>query len=262
METTGVSAGSDSYYGDGSSAVTSIEPRPISSFFPSGDLLLKTLNTNASSASKSMLPSVIVTLIVFGTITVHCVPSRGPELSTQEATVLASDSPSLCAAIIRLARIASAQLKIGQGHGGEISIRLMPHVDNPGARPNNQPEYSVAAPTIHSPIWQDGGAAMVYDHQTVPAPRGAPPVADKSEYFPAVVPGQGAIRPRSAPRPRVDLFEAILLMDVIEHFEHDAGQGIIAQAIAILENYQQADGSVVIPEVLRGWVGKDRIVAR
>ncbi len=32
--------------------------------------------------------------------------------------------------------------------------------------------------------------------------------------------------------------------------------------IAILENYQQADGSVVIPEVLRGFVGKDRIAAR
>jgi seryl-tRNA synthetase len=29
--------------------------------------------------------------------------------------------------------------------------------------------------------------------------------------------------------------------------------------LAILENYQQADGSVVIPEVLRPWVGKDRI---
>jgi seryl-tRNA synthetase len=29
--------------------------------------------------------------------------------------------------------------------------------------------------------------------------------------------------------------------------------------IAILENYQQADGSVTIPEVLRPWVGKDRI---
>ena len=32
--------------------------------------------------------------------------------------------------------------------------------------------------------------------------------------------------------------------------------------IAILENYQQADGSVVIPEVLRQWVGKDVIVAK
>ena len=29
--------------------------------------------------------------------------------------------------------------------------------------------------------------------------------------------------------------------------------------IAILENYQQADGSVVVPEVLRPWVGKERI---
>lgn len=29
--------------------------------------------------------------------------------------------------------------------------------------------------------------------------------------------------------------------------------------VAILENYQQADGSVVVPEVLRAWVGKERI---
>jgi len=32
--------------------------------------------------------------------------------------------------------------------------------------------------------------------------------------------------------------------------------------VAILENYQQEDGSVVVPEVLRPMVGKDRIVAR
>ena len=32
--------------------------------------------------------------------------------------------------------------------------------------------------------------------------------------------------------------------------------------IAILENYQQADGSVIIPEVLRPYVGKDMIVAK
>ena len=32
--------------------------------------------------------------------------------------------------------------------------------------------------------------------------------------------------------------------------------------VAILENNQQADGSVVIPEVLRGWVGKERIEPR
>lgn len=29
--------------------------------------------------------------------------------------------------------------------------------------------------------------------------------------------------------------------------------------VAILENYQQADGTIVIPEVLRPWIGKDRI---
>lgn len=32
--------------------------------------------------------------------------------------------------------------------------------------------------------------------------------------------------------------------------------------VAILEHYQQADGSVVIPEVLRPWVGKDRIESK
>lgn len=32
--------------------------------------------------------------------------------------------------------------------------------------------------------------------------------------------------------------------------------------IAILENYQQSDGSIVIPEALRPWVGKDRIAAK
>jgi seryl-tRNA synthetase len=32
--------------------------------------------------------------------------------------------------------------------------------------------------------------------------------------------------------------------------------------VAILENYQQADGSVIIPEVLRPWIGKDRITAK
>jgi len=29
--------------------------------------------------------------------------------------------------------------------------------------------------------------------------------------------------------------------------------------IAIMENYQQEDGSIEIPEVLRKWVGKDKI---
>ena len=34
-----------------------------------------------------------------------------------------------------------------------------------------------------------------------------------------------------------------------------AGRAILA----IVENYQQADGSVIVPEVLRPWVGKERI---
>ncbi len=29
--------------------------------------------------------------------------------------------------------------------------------------------------------------------------------------------------------------------------------------VAILENNQQADGSIVVPEALRTWVGKDKI---
>jgi seryl-tRNA synthetase len=32
--------------------------------------------------------------------------------------------------------------------------------------------------------------------------------------------------------------------------------------VAILENYQQADGSIVVPEVLRAFIGKDRITKR
>ncbi|NTV54876.1 MAG: serine--tRNA ligase [Candidatus Moranbacteria bacterium] len=35
----------------------------------------------------------------------------------------------------------------------------------------------------------------------------------------------------------------------------------IRPLIAILENFQQADGSVVVPEVLRPYVGKDRLIA-
>jgi len=29
-----------------------------------------------------------------------------------------------------------------------------------------------------------------------------------------------------------------------------------------MENYQQADGSIVVPEVLRTWMGKERIEAQ
>jgi seryl-tRNA synthetase len=49
------------------------------------------------------------------------------------------------------------------------------------------------------------------------------------------------------------------------HFVHTLNGTAIAISralIAILENYQQADGSVVVPEALRAWLGKDRIVPR
>jgi seryl-tRNA synthetase len=32
--------------------------------------------------------------------------------------------------------------------------------------------------------------------------------------------------------------------------------------VAIVENYQQADGSVVIPEALRSYMGADRLTPR
>ena len=49
------------------------------------------------------------------------------------------------------------------------------------------------------------------------------------------------------------------------HFLHTLNGTAIAVTralVAILENYQQSDGSVVIPEVLRAWVGKERIEPR
>ena len=32
--------------------------------------------------------------------------------------------------------------------------------------------------------------------------------------------------------------------------------------IAVIENYQQADGSIVVPEVLRHWMGKELITGK
>ncbi len=49
------------------------------------------------------------------------------------------------------------------------------------------------------------------------------------------------------------------------HFLHTLNGTAVAISramVALLENYQQADGSVVVPEVLRPRVGKDRITAR
>ncbi|MCX7429193.1 MAG: serine--tRNA ligase [Planctomycetia bacterium] len=49
------------------------------------------------------------------------------------------------------------------------------------------------------------------------------------------------------------------------HFVHTLNGTAIAISralIAILENYQQSDGSVVVPEALRPWMGKERIEPR
>ena len=50
--------------------------------------------------------------------------------------------------------------------------------------------------------------------------------------------------------------------DGIMKFAHTLNNTAVASPrilIAILENYQQADGSVIVPEVLRDFVGKERI---
>jgi seryl-tRNA synthetase len=46
------------------------------------------------------------------------------------------------------------------------------------------------------------------------------------------------------------------------HTLNGSGLAVGRTLVAILENYQQSDGSVVIPEVLRPWMGGlDRITA-
>lgn len=49
------------------------------------------------------------------------------------------------------------------------------------------------------------------------------------------------------------------------HYVHTLNGTAIAISralIALLENYQQADGCVAVPGVLQAWVGKDRIGPR
>ena len=46
------------------------------------------------------------------------------------------------------------------------------------------------------------------------------------------------------------------------HTLNGSGLAIGRTWLAILENYQQADGSVVVPEPLRKYVGAERIVAK
>ena len=58
------------------------------------------------------------------------------------------------------------------------------------------------------------------------------------------------IRYRPAPRSKPELV----------HTLNGSGLALPRVLIAVLENYQQADGSVVIPEVLRPYMGTDRLV--
>ena len=46
------------------------------------------------------------------------------------------------------------------------------------------------------------------------------------------------------------------------HTLNGSGLAIGRTWLAILENYQQADGTVIVPEVLRPYMGTDRIVPR
>jgi seryl-tRNA synthetase len=46
------------------------------------------------------------------------------------------------------------------------------------------------------------------------------------------------------------------------HTLNGSGLAIGRTWLAILENYQQADGSVIVPEVLRPFMGTDRILPR
>jgi seryl-tRNA synthetase len=45
------------------------------------------------------------------------------------------------------------------------------------------------------------------------------------------------------------------------HTVNDTGCAFGRLLIAIIDNYQQADGSVLVPEALRGAMGKDRLSA-
>ena len=46
------------------------------------------------------------------------------------------------------------------------------------------------------------------------------------------------------------------------HTLNGSGLALPRVVIAVMENYQQADGSVLIPEVLRPYMGVERITSR
>ena len=83
------------------------------------------------------------------------------------------------------------------------------------------------------------------------------------------MPGQGAYRETSSTSNTTDFQTRRLNTrirreggNVFAHALNGTAFAIGRTLIAIMENYQQADGSIVVPEVLRGYVGKDRIEKR
>jgi seryl-tRNA synthetase len=44
------------------------------------------------------------------------------------------------------------------------------------------------------------------------------------------------------------------------HTLNGSGLGLPRTYIAVLENYQQSDGSIVVPEVLRPWMGGVEVI--
>jgi len=44
------------------------------------------------------------------------------------------------------------------------------------------------------------------------------------------------------------------------HTLNGSGLGLPRTLIAVLENYQQADGSILVPEVLRPWMGGVEVI--
>ncbi len=83
------------------------------------------------------------------------------------------------------------------------------------------------------------------------------------------MPGQGAYRETSSTSNTTDFQTRRLNTrirreggNVMAHALNGTAFAIGRTLIAIMENYQQADGSIVVPEVLRGYLGKDRIEKR
>lgn len=61
-------------------------------------------------------------------------------------------------------------------------------------------------------------------------------------YRPEETPGKGSGKPRFL------------------HTLNGSGLGMPRVMIAVIENYQQADGSIVVPEVLRPWMGGIEVI--